>query len=328
MATIKDIAERVGVSTCTVSRYINGKIVVREETARKIDQAIQDLDYHKNYMAVSLKTRQSKLIALVFPSLKNIFFAEIADSIASTLGRQGYSMITLTTENDFEKERQVCDKLLEMGVAGTIFMTLPFNYQDDAHLRRLEKHNIATVMINRVFAPGEFPSVATDFRTGVEETTRLLLGKGRRSIGSIVGANQHPQSDAYRETFLRVMREEGVPKELYHVRNCHFDALEMEKATEELLDLGVDVLFGISDFTILSALKVIEKRKLKIPGDVMLVGSGNTQFSELARFTSLDSRANELGEKGAQMMLGMLEGMKPDSFILVEPAVVERDSTR
>ncbi len=327
MATIKDIAERVGVSTCTVSRYINRKIVVKEETARKIDEAIKELDYHKNYMAVSLKTRSSKMIALVIPSLKNIFFAEIADNIASGLEKQGYSMITFTTDNNYEKELATCNKLLEMGVAGVIFMTKPFDYLNDQHLKRLENHNIVTLMINRFFEPAEFPGVSTNFKNGVQQVTRMLIEKGRKNIGIIVGAEDHPQSDIYRYPFIEVMQEAGFSSDSYHIKTCHFSSKEMERVTEELLDEGVDAIFGISDFTTLSALKVIERRGLKMPEDIMLVGSGNTQFSELVNISSLDSRTDLLGQKGAEMLLKLLQGKQTETFILVEPNIVERAST-
>ncbi|QRN85256.1 LacI family DNA-binding transcriptional regulator [Clostridia bacterium] len=327
MATIKDIAERVGVSTCTVSRYINRKIVVKEETAKKIDEAIKELDYHKNYMAVSLKTRSSKIIALVIPSLKNVFFAEIADNIASRLEKKGYSMITFTTDNNYEKEMETCERLLEVGVAGVIFMTKPFDFQNDDHLERLRKHNIVTLMINRNFEPKNYPSVSTDFKDGVQRATRLLIEKGCKNIGLIVGAKNHPQSDIYREPFIEVMQDSGFSPDSYHVKTCHFSPKEMEKVTEELLDDGVDAIFGISDFITLSALKVIEKRGFKIPQDIMLIGSGNTQFSELVNISSLDSRTDLLGQKGAEMLLALLEGKETKTFILVKPDIVERAST-
>lgn len=327
MTTIKDIAERVGVSTCTVSRYINHKIVVKEETAKKIDEAIRALDYHKNYMAVSLKTKSSKMIALVIPSLKNVFFAEIADNIASRLEEKGYSMITFTTDNSYEKELETCERLLEVGVAGVIFMTKPFNFKNDSHLERLRKNNIEMVMINRNFEPIDYPSVSTDFKDGVQRVTSLLIEKGCKNIGMIVGAKNHPQSDIYRNSFVELMQNLGFSSDFYHVKACHFSTAEMESVTKELLDDGADAIFGISDFTTLSALKVIGKRGLKIPEDVMLIGSGNTQFSELVNMSSLDSRTDLLGLKGAEMLLALLEGKEIKTFVLVKPEIVERAST-
>lgn len=327
MATIKDIAERVGVSTCTVSRYINRKIVVKEETARKIDEAIRDLDYHKNYMAVSLKTRSSRIIALVIPSLKNIFFAEIADNIATVLEQHGYSMITFTTDNDIDKEKNTCDKMLEMGVAGAIFMTLPFAYRDGEHIERLRTHKIAVLMVNRFFSPGEFPAIATDFRAGVRQGTELLLARGSRRPGLIVGAEDHPQSDVYREAFIETLQEAGLDQGSAHVKYCYFNARQMERVTDELLDEGVDAIFGISDFTSLSSLSRIRARGLEMPRDIMLIGSGNTQFSELVDITSLDSRTDLLGLEGAKMMLSMLRGRTVEPFVSVPPDIVERGST-
>ncbi len=328
MATIKDIANRVGVSTCTVSRYINRKIVVKPETAERIDQAILDLDYRKNSIAVSLKTRRSKIIALVIPSLKNVFFAEIADNIASVLEKQGYSMVTFTSENDYQKELETCEKLMDVGADGAIFMTLPFAYQNGKHIERLQSHNVATLMINRFFEPNPFVTIATDFQYGVEQGTQLLIDRGRKKIGMIVGAENHPQSDVYRQAFTETMHKNGLFVEPYQIQNCYFSATAMETITHDMIDHGIEAIFGISDFTVLSSLRVIQERNLKMPRDIMLIGSGNTQFSELVHISSLHSRTDLLGQKAAASMLMMLQGHLPERFILVKPHIVERASTQ
>ena len=206
-------------------------------------------------------------------------------------------------------------------------MTKPFDYMNDDHLTRLRNHNIVTLMINREFEPGGLPSVSTDFKSGVQRVTEMLISKGRKNIGLIVGAKNHAQSDIYRYPFIETMKKNGFSPDSYHIKSCHFSSKEMEAVTEEMLDVGVDAIFGISDFTTLSALKVIEKRGLRMPEDILLIGSGNTQFSDLVKISSLDSRTDLLGSKGADMLLALLEGKQTETFILVEPDIVERAST-
>lgn len=327
MATIKDIARRVGVSTCTVSRYINGKIVVKKETAQKIDQAIIDLDYHKNYMAVSLKTQKSTLIALVIPTLKNIFFAGLAGRLAELLEEEGYTMVTFTTRNSLEEECQTCEKLLQLGIAGAIFMTLPFHYDRSDHIHRLESHKIVCLMLNRFFSPSPFATVATDFYQGALLSTHCLLEAGAKRPGLIVGAKDHDQSDLYRRGFMDALAARGLDLEEEQVQYGYFSNKKTEAVVEKLLDGGADGLVGISDFVALMARDALTRRSKSAPQDFLLVGSGNTRFSQLLGITSLDSRVDELSRQGAGLMVDILEGEKKRPFISIAPRLVERAST-
>jgi len=321
MATLKDIAERVGVSTCTVSRYINRKITVREETARKIDQAIKELDYRKNYMAVSLKTQSSKTVAVVIPALKNIFFADIAENVARVLEDNQYSMVTFTTDNDFTKEVNVAERLREVGIAGAIFMTLPVGYNGDDHIRRLETNGILTLMINRFFSPNEFTNVSTDFRTAVEKAVDRLAKSGRENIGLIAGWKDQPQSHEYVAGFRKALRKQGKKLDLDNVSYCMYDVQKMFKPVDDLMHQKVDAIVCISDYILLEVRSYLRKRGIRVPEDIMLVGSGNTEFTGLVGLPSIDSKTEELGKIGAQNLLKRLNEEPHDKFTLIKPDV-------
>ncbi len=325
MATIKDIAQRVGVSTCTVSRYINGKIRVREETAARIDQAIKDLDYYKNYSAVSLKTNSSKIIALIIPSLKNLLFAEIAENVVRVLEKQGYTIVTFTTDNQFQKEKEAVRKLMELRVAGAIFITLPYGYTNGDHIRLLEKQGIQCLMINRFFEENEFTSVSTDFYQGARLAVAYLLGRGCRRLSLVSGAPGQPQSEAYVEGFREALTEKGLELESNLIKYCYYDEEKMQDVTRELIGEGADGLFCISDYMALAALEVTEHKPFR-SGRVCLLSSGNTRFAELGNFSSLDHKARDLGRTGAEMLLEKIEGRPDVQFVLIQPEVVDRSA--
>lgn len=328
MATLKDIALLVGVSTCTVSRYINGKITVRKDTAEKIDRAIKDLGYTKNFAAVSLKTQSSRSVAVVFPSLKNIFFAEIAEHINRVLETRGYTMITLTTDNLDSKEREAARKILELRAAGAIFMTLPYDHQDSSHILQLEGQGIPCVMINRYFEAGKFTAVSTDFLGGAREGTNLLLAGGARKIGLIVGAPVQPQSRVYIQGYRESLEAAGLEADEDLIRYCYYDEGKVARATRDFLRMGTDAIFAISDYTALAVLDEVKRQQWRIPEDVSVLGSGNSRFAQLTGLTSLDSRPVELGTRGAEILLQRIHRENDSQFVLIEPEFSVRESVR
>lgn len=326
MATIKDIALRVGVSTCTVSRYINGKIKVKDETAARIDQAIQDLNYYKNYSAVSLKTNSSKIVALVIPSLKNLLFAEVAESVIQVLEKQGYTMMTMTTDNRFQKEKDAVHKLMELRVAGAMFLTLPYDYTNGEHIRLLENQGVQCLMVNRFYEPNEFSSVSTDFYRGAQLAVEYLASRGCKRISLVSGAPGQPQSEAYEQGFRDGMAAMGLPYDPDLVKYCYYDEQKMKDVTRELLDDGVDGIFCLSDYMALAALEVADLRPFR-SGKVCLLSSGNTRFSELGHFSSLDQQSRQLGTMGAEMLLQKIAGALEKDFFLLPPEVVDRSAS-
>ena len=98
MATIKDVAKKSGFSVCTVSRALSGKGYLKEETRQKIMDAVKELDYRPNTLAVNLKTGRRQTLALILPSLTNIYYAKLEQYMESYASRKGYLLYLSNTE--------------------------------------------------------------------------------------------------------------------------------------------------------------------------------------------------------------------------------------
>lgn len=326
MATLKDIAREAGVSACTVSRYLNGKLAVRPETARRIDEAVAALDYRKNYLAVALKTHTSRMVAVVLPAIKSIFLADVVENLTRTLEEAGYHVAIFTTENRIQREKEIADRLPSLGVAGAVFVTLPMDYRDGTHIQRLEEQGISTLMLNRFFEPGVFTSVSTDLFSGARDAVSAMLRSGCRRPALVAGSPEQPQSrqyvDAFREALGRTRRD--PPGEW--IRYCRYEPEEMSRATRELLRQGADGFLCITDYLALVARQTIREMGLRVPEDVALVGSEDTESSGLLGLSTIGSRPAELGHRGAELLLERLQGGEPGRFVLVKPGFQIRSS--
>ena len=108
---MKDVAEYAGISIATVSKYING-ITIKEENKKRIEQAIQVLDFRVNEIARGLKTKKTATVGVLIPSLENIFSTRIVSKVESILLQHGYSTIICDYQHNATKKKKKFDFLL------------------------------------------------------------------------------------------------------------------------------------------------------------------------------------------------------------------------
>ena len=112
MATLRDVADRAGVTVTTVSRMLNGRVSVSEKTRNKIEEAMRDLGYRPNEMARALAKKKSNLIGLLVPSAKQYFFAELIQEVENAVAAQQCQLLLCISDQETEKENAYVQMLL------------------------------------------------------------------------------------------------------------------------------------------------------------------------------------------------------------------------
>mgnify|MGYP000615252278 CR=1 FL=1 len=142
MATIKDVAKKAGVSVCTVSRAIAGMGYIKQETSERIMAVVEELGYAPNKTAVSLKTGQTNLLALVVPSIRNVYYPKLARYVQNYANEKGYMMLLCSTDYKVEKEKEFLERLYSQNVSGVIVTTCS---DENEHIKRLKTYGIPYV---------------------------------------------------------------------------------------------------------------------------------------------------------------------------------------
>lgn len=180
MSTIKDVAKLAGVSVATVSRVLNKNGYVHEDTLKKVERAIEMLDYKPSTVARSLYNKKSRLIGLVVPNIVNPFFPEVARAVEDVAHKQGYTVVLCNSDESLEKEKQYIDVLRQNNVDGFIVATNPQNSVNYMNL------SVPVVAIDRMFNE-RIPAVYADNYAGSQAATKLLIDKGCKHIAHIRG---------------------------------------------------------------------------------------------------------------------------------------------
>ena len=118
--TIKDVAEKAGVSVTTVSRVLNNRGYISDKTRKKVMTTMDELNYTPNEMARSFLTNKTRFIALIVPTTENPFFGELTFHLEKELAKKGYNLFICNSLNDVDNEKKYLRLLQEKRVDGVI----------------------------------------------------------------------------------------------------------------------------------------------------------------------------------------------------------------
>jgi LacI family transcriptional regulator len=330
---MKDIAQELGLSIVTISKVLRNHPDIAEETRERVLRRVKELDYQPNITARSLVTGRSYLIALVVPDLLHPFFAEIAKALSATVGKKGYSVIISSSEENLELEAREIQQLTARKLDGLVVAscdTGPRSFQ------RLDRHELPYVLIDREL-PGHIANfVGINDEAAGRIATEHLIEQGCRRVAHIGGRDN---STAMRrlEGYKTALRNHRLPFDAaLIVARSNVDIDSVRTGAEAMMallseDKIPDGVFAYNDPLAIGAMGAILKAGLRIPEDIAIIGCGNLHYDPSLRIplSSVDQKTQQIGERTAAILLGILESKvrpQPTSVIL-EPSLVARASS-
>ena len=198
--TIKDVAEYAGVGVGTVSRVINDEKSVRATTREKVKAAMATLQFSPNKMAVKLRRKETRNIALLVPVINHPFFAKFAYYVEDEADKYGYSVILVSSQRRVQKETDIIDRIKRREVDGAVFVT-HFEHAME------ELKNCPIVSIDRYFGD-DIPYVTSDNYQATIGAVEYLIEKGCKNIGylgskPIVASEVMERERAYCDTMAK-----------------------------------------------------------------------------------------------------------------------------
>ncbi|WP_334073277.1 MULTISPECIES: LacI family DNA-binding transcriptional regulator [Paenibacillus] len=269
MSSIKDVANLAGVAVGTVSRVINNSGAVKPATRRKVEEAIQELNYIPNEIARNFKMRKSKMVALLLPSIWHPFFSEMAYYIEDELDREGFKLMLCNSGGKPEKELYYLDMLQQNKVAGIVGIT----YND---IENYISNDIPIVSIDRHFNK-KITCVTSDNYEGGRLALRELVKAGARKpafLGSVTSVFSETMNR--REGFVHEAKAMGVNYVVYEKPD---PVVDDDAYFEQFLDQyhDVDGIFAITDMFAAKYIERAGRRGVRVPEDVKVVGYDGIQ---------------------------------------------------
>ena len=336
-ASLKEIAERVGTSSASVSIYLNNPDTKRVSSAmkRKIDIAVKDLNYRKNFFAKSLSKCESKVIGILIPSniplFQNGYTNALLTGIQNHLALKGYSLLFFPSSAS-SSEDNVKEQLQNTaGCDGYILFSTGFCTMEHIlwNIRELENTGKPFVTLNIPSVPNDVNQVVIDDLVTLKGL-EYLLEEGHRKILLILGRSNSIHMQLTLKEYRRLLKLWGIPfnnKLIIYGNYSHRDTyLKVSRFLEVHRDISA--ICALSDLMASSALTAVKATGLTVPGDISLIGRNNSLFSELADppLSTLEIKIEEAGQSAADLLLERIKDPATCRKIHIQGEIIERQS--
>ena len=307
MPTLSDVATAAGVSSTTVSRYLNNSIVLPQATRDRIDSAIAALDYRPNLLAKRLSTGRAEAVGLVTPEIDNPFFAQLAAAVEAEAEVHGYAVYMTSTHGDRAREIEAIRRMRDRHVDGLVLTT---NRPDDGALAQLLADDDKVVLLDEDVPGIGLSRVFVENEHGAYLATRHLIAAGHRHIALIGGPPGLMSVDERSAGFRRAMAEAGLPVAAEDVHLRDYSRAFGREAMQDILASSrrPSAIFASSDYLAIGVLEALQNAGLAVPRDFSLVGFDDMPFAELVNppLTTIRQPVPEMGRQAFQLLLALL----------------------
>ena len=322
MPNIRDIAKRAGVGIATVSRYLNGTGYVSDEVKLKIQKEIDESGYTPNALARAIFTKNSKTIGLMIPNITNPFFNQMATAIEEYSNKMGYTIFLCNMEDNKEKEIKYLDVLKSHRVAGIIASRSQCNVE---YLNL----QIPVVSFENHISP-QIITISSDNYNGGRKAFNHLYEKGCRNILHIKGPVLFEATEERCKGFVDAATEKNIEVDIVEFES-DFKVRMLERDLNNIKDIDTyEGIFVFNDIAAAIVMKHLNKKGIKIPEQIQIIGYDNSFIGELLQpsLTTIDQSVSELGKLAVELLIRLINGEEvPIEDILLETKLIQRDTT-
>lgn len=328
--SLKDLAERLGVSIATVSRALRNSHEVGEEMKQKVQALARELNYRPNPFAQSLRKEAPRIIGVVVPNLVTHYYSAVLAGIEDYARKRNYSVFCCNSRESEELERGAIDNYVNMHVEG-IIACLAQETTDYSHFQEIHDMGIPLVFFARTILPEYFSSVVADGDNAAQRATEHLINTGSKRIAFLGGPNHLDMVKRRKHGYLEALREHRIPIDRSLVVCGKIDREVARNATIELLkrEDRPDAILAFNDIITYAAFDAIKTVGLRIPEDVAIVGFSDSDTSNYVtpKLTTLADKAYEQGQKACELLMRAVNGDKKHYHEIIPMELTIRESS-
>jgi DNA-binding LacI/PurR family transcriptional regulator len=306
--SIRDVAQRAGVSIATVSRTVNRIPSVNPELAQRVWKAIEEVGYLPNTQARALVSGRSHMLGLIVSEITNPFFPELIQEFENLAVAQGYEVLIGSTNYDPARTESLMRRLLQRNVDGVAVMT--FGIEEDL-VQKLVEREFPLVFVD---AGPDLPNIhvlKVDYAEGIRQGVQHLAALGHRSIAFISGPLTQRSPKARREAFLKSMAELGLRVPPEHLVEGNHTMEGGIVAMEKLIALGElpTAVMCSNDMTAIGALHALYRTTHKVPEDISVVGFDDIHLAQfmLPPLTTVQMSCKDLASAAVDALRAGIE---------------------
>jgi LacI family transcriptional regulator len=326
-ATIRDVAARAGVSVATVSKVINRRYGVAEETNARVLAVIEELGYEASLVAQSLRNHRTNVLGILVADLEP-FSTELLKGAADAIRGTGYELVIYSaggrTGDHVGWERRYLSRLNGTLIDGAVLVTPTVtDVRYDAPIVAVDPHT----------GPSELATIDSDNLRGARLATEHLLDLGHRRIGMLTGRPDLQSAQLREQGYRAAIQHAGLPLEPDLIKVGAYDPEIAVDAARELLTgpTRPSAIFAANDLSAIATIDVARQLGLRVPEDLSVVGFDNVPESVLCTppLTTVDQPIRLMGQRAVEMLVQLIRGEDvPATHVTLATRLVVRQSTQ
>lgn len=334
--TIKDIARLSGVSVSTVSRVLNNRPDVSEESRQRVRNVIENESYIPNNTARDLVKTKSDTIGLVVRGISNPFYTDVITAIEKKIEQAGYTMVMRQIASDADEIQCGAEMEREKRLLGIVFLGGCQDYTPE----RLRVLNVPFVCCSYSNKYGTldselYSSVSIEDQDEAYRAVDILIKNGHKRIAALVSSTDDGSISQLRyQGYLKALSDNGIERDTELVIETDgFSIADAYKAMENKLDnkdMDFTALFTIADVMAMGAMRALRERGKRVPEDCSVIAIDGIAVSEYIHpmLSTLCQPVEEIGQKSVDILLDMIEGRSGNRHVVLPTCFREGASIR
>lgn len=332
--TIRDIARVAGVSATTVSVVLRNKECrVSEKTKQRIQEAAREMGYVPNQVAVSLVTKKTNTIGLIYSNMLNPFYAELAAGVERNARMNGYSLLICNCDEQVDRCVDNINLLEGRHIDGFVLQPPETINANPERLRtlqqKLEQCTTPYVILDRAIHDIFHDYVAADHQLGGFLATDHLVRMGHSRIGCITGSLSDYGSKRRLAGYKDVLDANNIPFDQDLVYEGLHQVESGYRGAMELFKKDVTAIFAFSDWAAVGVQRAAAERGVAIPRDLSLVGYDDSSIANLCSvpLTTIRQPIELIGRGACDILMDRINNLaRPHNNTFYPPALIQRSS--
>ena len=311
--TIIDVARAAGVSVTTVSRVLNNKDDVSEQTYKRVSEVIDQLGYSSSLAAKSMRSRKTNVIGLIMPDVGDPFSIQVMKGVNRAIVELNYDLLVYTNGNmrrfSSAAAEQKYVSLLNSSITDGLIVVTPVS-------KSLSSASPVVAIDPNIDDPVGPAVISTNFN-GAYEVTKYLVELGHRRIGYIGGRADLLSAYQRRQGYEQALESAGILLDDQLIVPGDYSP---ETATEQALrllslELPPTAIFAANDQSAIGALRAAGSRGVRVPQELSLAGFDNIPEAAFLNLTTVDQFIDRMGYLGTKMLFDLIQGKDLESLL-------------
>lgn len=320
--TLKQIAKELDVSISTVSKALKNSEEISAATKQKIQAFAKLYNYKPNNIALSLKNRKTKTIAVIIPEIVHDFFAMVISGIENLANQYGYNVLICLSNESYERE-VINMEMLAAGSIDGFVISLSKETQakkDYHHIKEIINQGMPVVMFDRVTREVYTDKVIIDDVLATQEAIQYFISKGRKKIGFITTPDYISVGRLRTEGYKRTLEANEIEVDENLILRVE-DESQLDTMIDEFFEKNkFDAVMAVNELYAVKVLRAALKKGIKVPEELHLIAftDGVISKNSIPSISTVKQNAFKMGEIAARLLIQKLESENEHEHYITE----------